>query len=90
MICRKYSFQKLTQFSKEKNVLDVADSSIPGFLCRAKCVPSAQLNKPITTGKHCSLKKYSFPKLTQFSLLKKCAIVQNSNTNGFLTRDTCF
>jgi hypothetical protein len=32
LICRKYSFQKLTQFSQENNVLDATVSNIDGFL----------------------------------------------------------
>jgi hypothetical protein len=35
MICRKYSFQKLTQFSQ-----DAADSNRDGFLWRDTCVSS--------------------------------------------------
>jgi hypothetical protein len=46
MICRTYSFQKLTQFSRGKKVLDAAASSIHSCLCRGACVPWTQLNKP--------------------------------------------
>jgi hypothetical protein len=47
MICRKYSFQKLTQFSQANNVLGAAASNIVGFLWRDTCVSSTQLNRPI-------------------------------------------
>jgi hypothetical protein len=40
MISRKYSFQKLTQFSKGNNVPDAAASNIDGFLWRDICVYS--------------------------------------------------
>jgi hypothetical protein len=51
MICRKYSFEKLTQFSQGNNVLDAAASHIHGFLWRDTCVSSTQLNSPIWTNK---------------------------------------
>jgi hypothetical protein len=44
MICRKCSLQKLTQFSKEKNVLDAATSNIDGFLSRDTCVSARYFN----------------------------------------------
>jgi hypothetical protein len=47
MICRKYSFQKLTQLSHGNNVLDSAASTIGGFLWRDKFVYLTQLNRPI-------------------------------------------
>jgi hypothetical protein len=39
LLCKKYSFQKLTQFSKENNVVDGAASSIAGFLWREHMLP---------------------------------------------------
>jgi hypothetical protein len=47
MICRKYSFQKLTQLSQGNNVLDVPASNTDGFLLKDTCVSSTQLNRPI-------------------------------------------
>jgi hypothetical protein len=47
MICLKYSFQKLAQFSQENNVLDATPSNIDGFPWRGVCVSSTQLNRPI-------------------------------------------
>jgi hypothetical protein len=48
---RKYSFQKLTQFSQEINVLDGAASKIAGFLWRYTCASSTQLKYPISANK---------------------------------------
>jgi hypothetical protein len=45
--CRKYSFQKQTQFSQENNVLDAPAPKTDGFLSRGTCVSSTQLNRPI-------------------------------------------
>jgi hypothetical protein len=45
--CRKFSFQKQTQFSQGNNVLDVAASNTDGFPLRDSCVSSTQLNRPI-------------------------------------------
>jgi hypothetical protein len=43
MICRRYSFQKLTQFICGNNVLDAAASITNGFLSRYTCVSSIQM-----------------------------------------------
>jgi hypothetical protein len=45
--CRKDCFQKLTEFSQGKNVLDAPASTRDGFLCRDTCVSSSQLKRPI-------------------------------------------
>jgi hypothetical protein len=47
MIWRKYSFQKLTQFTQGNNVLDAAASNTDGFVLRDTYVSSTQLNRPI-------------------------------------------
>jgi hypothetical protein len=47
-MCRKYSSQKLTQFSQRINVLDAPDSNIHGFLWRDAGVSSTQLTRPIS------------------------------------------
>jgi hypothetical protein len=36
----KYSFQKLTHFSQENNVVDAPASTVDGFLCRDTSVSS--------------------------------------------------
>jgi hypothetical protein len=45
----KYSFQKLSQFSKGNNVLDAEDYNIGDFLSRETCVSSTYLNRPFGT-----------------------------------------
>jgi hypothetical protein len=40
MIFRKYSFEKVTQFSLGNNALDVPASNTDDFLSRDTCVPS--------------------------------------------------
>jgi hypothetical protein len=47
MICRKCSFQKLTQVSQSNNVPDAAASNIDGFLWRGSCIFLTQLKKSI-------------------------------------------
>jgi hypothetical protein len=47
LICRMYSFQKLTQFSQGDNVLDAPTSNIDGFLSRDTLLSSSQLNGDI-------------------------------------------
>jgi hypothetical protein len=47
LICRKYAFQKLTQLSQGKNVLDDPASKADGFLYRETYISSTQLNRPI-------------------------------------------
>jgi hypothetical protein len=47
MICRKYSFQKVTQFPNENNELDVAASNTADFLSKGTCVSSTQVNNLI-------------------------------------------
>jgi hypothetical protein len=70
---RRYSFQKLTQFSQGNNVLDVLASTIHVFLWINTCVSSKhewaylEENEPISTLKILSCRMYSFQKLRQFS-----------------------
>jgi hypothetical protein len=47
MIHRKYSFQKITQFSQGNRALDVSASNLHGFLWKDTCVSSTQLNSPV-------------------------------------------
>jgi hypothetical protein len=47
MVCRKYSFEKQTEFSQENNVLDASASNTNGFLWRAIFVSSTQLCRHI-------------------------------------------
>jgi hypothetical protein len=44
VICRKYSFQKLSQFSQAINVLDAPASNTDVFMSRDTCVSSTLLN----------------------------------------------
>jgi hypothetical protein len=46
-ICKKYSFQKLTEFSQGKDVLNTAASNIHLLFCRGTYVSATQLNRPI-------------------------------------------
>jgi hypothetical protein len=47
LICRKYSFQRVTEFSHGNNVLQTEASSIDGFLRRDICFTSTQLKRTI-------------------------------------------
>jgi hypothetical protein len=47
LLCRKYSIQKVTQFSQRNNVLGAVASGINGFLWRDSCVSSTHENRPI-------------------------------------------
>jgi hypothetical protein len=44
--CRKYSFEKLTEFPQGNNVVDAVASNIDCFLWRDTCVSSTQPNMP--------------------------------------------
>jgi hypothetical protein len=54
MIFRKYSFQKLTQFSQGNKVLHDHSSNTDVFLSRDSCVSSNQLNRSIWGNKRCN------------------------------------
>jgi hypothetical protein len=45
--CRKYSFEKLTEFPQGNNVLYAVASNIDGYLWRDTCVSSTQPDTPI-------------------------------------------
>jgi hypothetical protein len=45
--CKKFSFQKLTQFSQGSNVLDALASNTDGFPLRDICVTSTWMNRPV-------------------------------------------
>jgi hypothetical protein len=96
MICRKYFFQNLKQFSQGNNVLGAHASNTDGFLFRDTSVSSTLLKRqyleqtePMSTMKHISCRKYSFQKLTPFSQGNNVQDGSVSNTHGFLWRDTC-
>jgi hypothetical protein len=55
VICRKYIFQKLTQFSQGNNVLDASAPNIGVSLWRDVCVSSTQMNSPTWNKKNLSL-----------------------------------
>jgi hypothetical protein len=89
MICRKYSFLKLTQFSLGINVY------IPMLPLEDTCVSSTQLNRPIWNKMSLSplenydFRKCSFEKLTQFLLGNNEVYAPASNTDSCLSRDPC-
>jgi hypothetical protein len=95
LICRKYSYQKLTQFSQGYNVIDATACNTHGFLSRDICVPSSQqyrtiwknVSLPLPWNTHIAgsipFKTNSF--LTENNVLNASA----SNSDGFLLRDTC-
>jgi hypothetical protein len=96
MICRKYCFQKVTQFSQENQVLDAPASNTVGCLWRDTCGSSTQLNRsflkqrdPITTLKNPCCRKYSCQKLPQLSQGNNVLDAAASIIDGFLWRDTC-
>jgi hypothetical protein len=47
MICRKYSFQKLTEFLQGSYVQDASAPNIDGFLWIDTRVSSTQVNRPL-------------------------------------------
>jgi hypothetical protein len=47
MVCRKYSFQRVSEFSQGNNLLEAAASNMDGFLWRDTFVSSSQLNRAI-------------------------------------------
>jgi hypothetical protein len=81
MICRKYSCQKLSQFSQGNNVLDAPASNLDGFLCRDTCVPQVcwiGLLRANTTYFHLETPKFqvvSLSKRSQFSQGKICSML---------------
>ena len=78
LISKKYSFQKLTQFSKGNNVLDAGASKMQLFHWRDTCVTSTQLISNI-----CTNRRYlhlETPKLQEVFLF---------NTNSILTGKQC-
>jgi hypothetical protein len=94
--CRKYSFQKLTQFSQRNNVLNAPASNTDGFLSRDICVSSNSLDR-YTWNKMCFLHVEN-PEFQKVFLSETNSILTGnnvldapaSNTDGFLLRDTCF
>jgi hypothetical protein len=94
-VCRKYSSQKLKQFSQGTNVLDAPDSNIHGFLWRDTGVSSTQLSLPISkteslsTFKNLSFRKHSFQTLIQFCLEYNLLDALASNIDDFLSSDSC-
>jgi hypothetical protein len=95
LICRKYSFQKLTQFSQGNNVLDSPPSNIHGFFGEIHVV--LQLNWiglfrskwGILPLKTLIGRKYAFLKFNQFSQGSNVLDIPISKLDGFLSRSTC-
>jgi hypothetical protein len=87
---------KLTQCSLWNHVLDTAASKIGGSLWKDTCIPSTQLNRPLSTQQSVcppwhtyGAEKYSSQKLTQFSQCNNVLHAPATQYNGFLSRDTC-
>jgi hypothetical protein len=89
--CRKYSLQKLSQFSQRNNVLDSTASNIEGFISRYPCNSSTSFgaNRAFSTLKTMICRKYFFQKLAQFSQENNELHASASKTNGFFSRTTC-
>jgi hypothetical protein len=90
VICRKYSFQKLLQFSQGNNVLDAHDSSKDGFLFstlhvfhQLSWIGLYGTNEPSSCLKILICRKYSFQKLTQWSQGNNVLDATDSNIDVF-------
>jgi hypothetical protein len=73
LICLMYSFQKMPQFSQRNPVLNSHASKTNGYNSKFLFFnldkkSSLEKTEPISTIKHLSCWKYSFQKLTQFSV----------------------
>jgi hypothetical protein len=85
----------LTQFSQRNNVLNVSASNTNGFPWRDSCGYSTQLNRSIWNKEsllhmeNLRCRKYIFQKRTQFLQGNNVLDAPVSNTNSFLSRDTC-
>jgi hypothetical protein len=94
--CRKYFFQKLSQFTQGKNVLDVPAFTTDGFLWRVTCVSSTYLNRSIWNKMNISssgkvwLQNYFFQKSIPFSQGNNVLDAPASKTEVFLWRYICF
>jgi hypothetical protein len=95
MIFRKYSFQKLTQFSQVNNVLDLllitfilSFWEIHVFL-QVSWIDLIGANKDYLHLKHLSCRKYSFQKLTEFSQKNNVLDAPASKTHSCFWRDIC-
>jgi hypothetical protein len=84
-----------TELSWGNNLLDAAASIINVFLCGGAYISSTQLNspkeetQPISTRNTLRFQKYSFPKLTQLSQKNNVPDALASNTDDFLSGNTC-
>jgi hypothetical protein len=98
VISRKYSFQKLTEFSQGNNVVNVAASTMHGFIWKDRCVSSTQLNSSIWNKR--TYVYSEFRKLQEVFLWKASSLLTGknvldapaSNTDGFFffERYMCF
>jgi hypothetical protein len=93
--CKKYSYQKLTEFSQGSHVLDVPPTNTDGFLSRDTCFFNSAVKvfleqrDPNTILINLSCRKYSYQKLTQFSHENNVLGAPASNTGDYLLTDTC-
>jgi hypothetical protein len=95
MICRKRSFQKLTQFLHGNNVLGAAACNIDGFLfweihlfLQLSWIGLFGTKWAFSTLKTLTCRKHSFLKRTQLSQRNNVLEAAASNIGGFLCRDT--
>jgi hypothetical protein len=96
VIYRKHCFQKLSKFWQGKNELDASSSNTDVFRWKDICVSSTQLNRTIwskketiSTLKNMICRKYSFQKQIQLSQGNNVLDAAGSNTDDFLSIDTC-
>jgi hypothetical protein len=92
---QKVPLSKLTLFSQGKNVLDAPASKTVGFLSRDTCVTSTYWNGLDGTKwtflhfENSVFRSYFFQYWNIFTQVNNMVDACASNTNGFLSRDTC-
>jgi hypothetical protein len=92
---RKYSFQTLTQFSQDNNMVHAPASNTDGFFKRYMSffnsvkLPYLEENVPVSNMKMIICRLYSFQAVTHFSQEINLLDAAASNANIFLGRDTC-
>jgi hypothetical protein len=94
LICRKFSIEKLIQFSQRSNVpgvqllIYIFFGEIQVFL-QLSWIVLLGANRAYVHLETQSCSKYSFQKLTQFSQENNALDATSYYTNGFLSRDIC-
>jgi hypothetical protein len=96
LCCRKYSLQKLTQYSQGNNVVDAPVSAQMIFFwdihvfVRLSLIAYLEHNENFFALKTLIGRKYSFQKLSKFSKGNNVLDALASDTNGFLLRTHVF